>query len=126
MRRSILSGLLIFAFVFTPVKADIGPPPPQPPVPDGPDKASIRGVGVQRIYTYWRGRRWMTVVDICAASQPACRGKDLAGCFVVGIDGHSIGGGETALLLAAASSSGEAPIKLTLEHCAVTEIELSR
>jgi hypothetical protein len=125
MRQCVL-GLLIFAFALAPVKADIGPPPPQPPPPPGPDKASVRGVGVQRVYTYWRGRRWMTVTDGCASSQPACNGRDLSACFVIGIDGRPIEGGAIALLMALEKSAGAAPIKLMLEKCSPNEIELKR
>lgn len=126
MRRCILWVLLIFAVASTAVKADISPPPRRPTVPDGPGKVSLRGVGVERIYSYWRGRRWITVIESCAPSQPGCRGKDVTGCYVVGVDGRAIDGGETALLVAAVSSSGEAPVRLTLDHCAANELELSR
>jgi hypothetical protein len=126
MRRNILGGLLIFTFALTPVKADVMPPPPVPPPPGGADKVSIRGVAMQRVYTYWRGRRWMTVIDSCGASQLACKGKDLAGCFVVGVDGLPIDGGDTAFLLTLETSARAAPIKLMLEHCGLSEIELGR
>jgi hypothetical protein len=125
MRRRVLAGLLIFAFALAPVKADIAPPRPHPP-PPGPDKASIRGVDVQQIYTYWRGRRWVTAVDGCAASQAACNGRNLSGCFVIGVDGHAIEGGDIALLMALEKSASAAPIKLMLDKCNPNEIELNR
>ena len=128
MLRNILGGLLIFAFalavVLPPVKADVGPPPPRPPPPAGPSKAEIRGISVQQVYTYWMGRRWMTVIDGCASSQPACTGKGPSNCFVVGIDGRPIESGNIALLVAAEKSSSTAPIKLTLDGCSLKELEL--
>ncbi len=124
MRRSILGGLLIFTFALMPVKADVMPPAPVPPPPGGADKISIRGVAMHRDYTYWRGRRWMTIIDSCAASQPACQGKDLAGCFVVGVDGLPVEGGNTAFLLSLTARAE--PVKLMLDHCGSSEIELGR
>jgi hypothetical protein len=124
MRRCVVAGLLILSFAVAPVKADVGPPPPRPPPPTGPDKASIRGVGVQQVYTYWRGRRWMTAINGCASSQPACSGRDVSSCFVVGANGHAIDGGDIALLMASEKSVGASPIKLMLENCSPNEIEL--
>jgi hypothetical protein len=106
--------------------ADIAPPPPTPPIPGSLAKAIIRGVAVLRTYTYWRGRRWMTVIDSCASGQAACGGRDLAGCFVVGANGHDIPGGDIDFLVAAERSAGAAPLKLGLDHCALNEIELAR
>jgi hypothetical protein len=130
MRRCILHGFLIVMFALSPVKADIVPPggrpPITPPAPPGPDKAVIRGLSVERGYTYWRGRRWMTIVGDCASSQPGCQGKSLSGCFVVGTDGRSIDGGDVAALMALDQSAGDATVTLTLEHCELSEIELGR
>jgi hypothetical protein len=124
MRRC-LAGLIL-AISLTSVKADMGPPQPAPPPPDGPDKATIRGVDIVQSYTYWMGRRWMTIVSGCAAGQPACKGMDLFQCFVAGLDGQSVGGGDIARLLALEKSAGASPIKLMLEHCKVSELELGR
>src|ERR1700744_296319 len=88
--RSIFAGFLVFAFAQAAVKADIAPVRPPPPPPARTEKISIRGVEMQQVYTYWRGRRWMTVVNSCDASQPPSRGEDLAGCFVVAADGLSV------------------------------------
>jgi hypothetical protein len=126
MRRSILGGLLIFTFAMTAVKADIMPPRPVPPPPGGIEKISIRGVAMQRVYTYWKGQRWMTVINSCDASQHACSGKDLAGCFVVGVDGHPVEGGDTGFLQTLDTAARATPIKLTLDHCGANELELNR
>lgn len=126
MRQCFLVILAIFAFGAATVKADMAPLPPTPPPPSGPDKAVIRGVGVQQVYTYWRGRRWMTVIDSCASSQPACRGKDLPGCFVVGLDDRPVTGGDIAILVASESAAATEHMKLMLEHCGTTELELGR
>jgi hypothetical protein len=126
MRRIILGGLLIFTFAATAVKADIMPPRPVPPPPGGIEKISIRGVAMQRVYTYWRGQRWMTVINGCDASQSACTGKDLAGCFVVGVDGRPVEGGDTGFLQTLDIPARATPIKLTLDHCGSSELELNR
>jgi hypothetical protein len=124
MRRC-LAGLIL-AISLTSVKADMGPPQPAPRPPDGPDKATIRGVDIVQGYTYWMGRRWMTIVSGCSAGQPACKGKDISDCFVVGVDGQSIHGGDIAGLLALEKAAGTGAIKLNLEGCRVGELELSR
>ena len=122
--RTIFGGLLIFTFTMTAVKADIAPIRPPPPPPSRTEKVSIRGIAMQQVYTYWRGRRWMTVINSCEASQPACAGKDLQGCFVVGADGSSIEGGDMDALMALNASAGQKQIKLMLDHCSLNEIEL--
>jgi hypothetical protein len=124
--RQFLFGLMFFVFASGLVLADVGPPPPQPPPPAGPRTAVIRGVTVEQVYTYWRGRRWMTVIDSCASSQAACSGRELSGCFIVGSGGFPIPGGDVAFLVALESSAGDAPIKLMLDSCALNEIELNR
>jgi hypothetical protein len=115
----------MFTAALSPVKADVAPPPPTPR-PPGPDKADIRGVGLHLVYTYWKGRRWMMVVNGCAPSQPACGGSDIRGCLVIGVDDLPVDGGAIGLLLAREKSVGAAPIKLMLDHCALKEIVLSR
>ena len=130
MRRCVIGVLLILAFALSPVKADIVPPggrrQPDPPPPAGPDKAVIRGVTVVRGYTYWQGRRWMTIVDECASSQPGWKGKDLHGCLIIEVDGKSIADGDIGFLMALEKSAGVRSIKLTLRGCEVSEIELGR
>jgi hypothetical protein len=130
MPRRILFGFLIVLFALSSVKADVMPPPgrrdPDPPAPAGPDKAVIRGVTVEQGFTYWRGRRWMTIVNDCAASQSGCKGKKLKGCFVTAADDRSLSGGDIAQLTAMEKSAGEASMKLKLENCELSEIELGR
>lgn len=123
MRRG-LFGLFLLAISALPAASDVGPPPPPSPPPPGPDKATIRGVSLTRAWTYWRGRRWMTIVDGCAAAQAACKDRDLKGCFVVGIGDRPLRGGDIAAVVAAEQQTGSAPLKLKLENCTLTEIDL--
>jgi hypothetical protein len=66
----------------------------------------------------------MVIADGCAASQAACKGHDLNGCFVVGIGAQPLQGGDIAALVAAERQAGSTPLQLKLEHCSLTEIEL--
>jgi hypothetical protein len=68
----------------------------------------------------------MTIIDQCASSQPGCKGKDLRECFVTAADGRPLTGGDIASLTALDSAAGAATIKLTLEHCDLSEIDLGR
>jgi hypothetical protein len=126
MRQFLFGTMLIFAFALLSVKADVAPYPPAPPPPSGPDKAVIRGIAVRQVYTYWRGRKWMSVIEGCASSQRACNGKDLSECFIVGVDGQYVPSGDIAFLLEWERSAGVSSIRLTLDHCSLKEIELNR
>jgi hypothetical protein len=126
MHRCVLAAFIVAAAI-APVKADILPTRPRDPsAPSGPDQATIRGVQLRQ--DHGRDRRWMTTLYGCALGQPVCREKDLLNgpspCLVVGLDGHSVPGGNIAELLALEKAAGAAPIKLTLENCRVPEIEL--
>jgi hypothetical protein len=126
--RQFLFGLMFFVFASGLVLADVGPPPPQPPPPPpaGPRTAVIRGVTVEQVYTYLRGRRWLVIISGCGSNQAACNGRNLAGCVVIGINGLDISGGNIAALIDSDSAAGDAPIKLMLDHCEIQDISLSR
>jgi hypothetical protein len=114
----------VFVFASGLVLADVGPPPPQPLA--GPRTAVIRGVTVEQVYTYLRGRRWLVIISGCGSNQAACNGRNLAGCFVIGINGLDISGGNIAALIDSDSAAGDAPIKLMLDQCEIQDISLSR
>jgi hypothetical protein len=130
MRRYVPVALIVavtLVGVCAPVKADMppGPRPRQPWMPAGPDSATIRGVQVQQGYE--PGPRPVTVLSGCDFEQHICREKKLlrSTCFIVGLDGHAIPGGDIAALLALEAAAHTAPIKLILEGCGdVPEIEL--
>jgi hypothetical protein len=132
LRRAVAGLILAMSFILAvglaPVKADVLPPKPQPmpSAPDGPAKATIRGIGVEQSFTYWKGRRWMTVVDSCAPSLAVCQAGDLSGCFVVGFNNQSVPAGDIAALLALEKSAGDIPIMLMMEKCRVDHVELAR
>ena len=126
MRRRLLVAITATLFGCVSAAADVAPPPPTPHPPGKLDKATVRGLVVQQTYSYWRGRRWLTVIESCAPEQSACAGRDLAGCFVVRANGYDISGGDIDFLVAMERSTGTAPLKLGLDHCAVAEIELAR
>lgn len=94
-----------------PANADVPPPRPEPP-PPGPTAAQIRSISVER---EWLTTRWAVLIKRCAAGNSACRQAKLIGCWIVGVDGKHIAGGDIAALVAAAAGAG--PIKLMLEHC---------
>lgn len=125
MPRLPINALMIFMLMATPAAANAPPPLPTPP-PPGPESAVIRGVGVERTYTYWKQQRWMTVVKNCIPPQTACNSRDIVGCFVVGLNDHHGVDGDITLLLSLEQSAGAAPIKLKLERCSIDEIELNR
>jgi hypothetical protein len=122
--RPVLWGLVTAAFALSPVRADVLPPPPPPPA--GPDEVVIRGVTLAQKYDRWRSWRWRTIITECEASQPGCKGKNLAGCFVTGSDAGPIEGGDLAGLMALDKAAEAGSIKLMLDHCELSEIELVR
>jgi hypothetical protein len=125
MRRALMMSCLYIAAAGS-AAADIAPIEPPPPPPNGPAAAVIRGLSVEQVYTYWKGRRWLVTVAGCDPAQEACKGIDVAPCFVTGIDGQALNGGDVAALIAAESAAGDKPLKLDLEHCPVNGIELQR
>jgi hypothetical protein len=123
--RSSSFGLVTLLLVASSASADIAPRPVPPP-PYGPRTAVVRGIAVEQVYTYWMGRRWLVVISNCGSGQPACTGHNLAGCFVTGVNGLVIDDGNIAALIDSDNASGNAQLKLKLEHCDLNEIELSR
>jgi hypothetical protein len=118
-------GPVMLLLVAAPALADIAPPPPQPP-PYGPRTAVIRGVTVEQVFTYWRGRRWLAIISNCGSGQAACNGRNLAGCIVIGINGLVIDDGNITALIDSDNAAGNAQLKLKLDHCDLKEIELGR
>lgn len=114
--------VLSLATATVPAIADIGPVPEPPPPPPGAKTAVIRGLSVEQIYTYWQGRRWLVVVSGCTAGAEPCK---VSGCFVTGIDGHAIEGGDVAALIAAEKAAAAQPITLALDKCDLASIELA-
>ena len=117
---------MIVAFALSPVKADIAPSRPQPiPVPPpGPDKVVIRGVTLGRGYGYHEGRKWLSYIDACESSQPACRDRDFHGCLITEVDGKPVENGNLAYLQALEKSAAARAMKLTLSGCEVSELVL--
>ena len=120
-RRLTVLALSIAVTTF-PAIADVGPVPEPPPPPPGPNTAVIRGLSVAQIYTYWQGRRWLVEVSGCVSGAEPC---ELTGCFVTGVDGHTIEGGDVAGLIAADKAAAPASITLALEKCELRSIELA-
>jgi hypothetical protein len=116
--RSVVVGLILAAAML-PANADVAPEFR----PDTP-RPSIRGVEVEEHII--ENLRPATMIHGCTPDQPACNGSDLSQCFVVGLNGHSVHGGDIVSLMALAKAAGTAAIKLKLEHCALTELEIGR
>jgi hypothetical protein len=128
MCRFLLGTLLIFVFALSSVKADIVPRggrrDPDPPPPPGPEKAVIRGVTMARAYGYHNGRRWLSYIDACESTQPACKDKEVHGCLITEVDDRPVESGSIAYLQALEKSSDKRAMKLTLSGCGVSELVL--
>ena len=49
----------------------------------------------------------------------------MTGCFITGIDGRDIEGGDVAALIAADKAAASASITLALDKCDLTSVELA-
>ncbi len=107
--------------------ADVLPPQPKPPPPSGPAKAVIRGVGFKQDLRYLRGRRWLTVVDACAAGASSCNAAAKAqGCIVTAVDGKEVEHGRLDLIQAADKAAAGRALRLTLDFCQdLTKLDLA-
>ncbi|WP_029355320.1 hypothetical protein [Bosea sp. 117] len=104
-------------------RADIPPPRPKPPPPpEGPAAGNVRGLQLQRILTGSFIGRWETIIRAC---EGACATPRVVDCVVTGANGVRIRGGDIAAVLTAGQIAAGKPITLTLEHCALPQIELS-
>jgi len=121
--RRFTTTLTILIFGSASALADVIPSRPTPP-PPGPAKAVVRGISVSQSYGYWQGRKWLVTIDGCTADTQACQGVEFAGCLVTGVNNQPVRG--VGALIAADESAGAEPIKLQLENCGRTEIELTK
>lgn len=122
-RLVLLVALLSMA---SPALADVLPPQPKPPPPNGPAKAVVRGVPMKQELRYWRGRRWMTVVDACPAGGLACAAAKAQGCLVTAVDGKELEHGRLDLIQAAAEAASGRPLTLSLDLCQdLTRLDLA-
>ncbi len=105
--------------------ADVLPPQPKPPPPTGPAQAIIRGVTLKQELRYWRGRRWMAVVQDCSAGDASCATAKALGCLVTAVDGKELEHGRLDLIQAADKAAAGRVLRLTIDLCRdVTTLDL--
>jgi len=120
-------GLAIALLAPVPALADIGPPRRlRLHLRKAPTMPLFRGIRVTRAF-WWNGRQWHTLIKSCATSPEACTDPRLpeARCFVTGVDGRVVAGGDIAALVVAERAAKNRPIRIKLEGCGdLTDIEL--